>query len=440
MELSGWARYPRARCRVVRPRTEQDVRTALAEGPVIARGMGRAYGDSALGPGATLDMRGFDRMLGFDARSGVLTAEAGVLLSDVIACFLPRGWFPAVTPGTKHVTIGGMIAADVHGKNHHLDGSAGEKVDWLDLMTADGAVLRCSPTENSALFDWTLGGMGLTGIVLRAAVRLRPVETGWMRQRTVRAASLDAAMAVFEAENDATYSVAWIDCLARGAQLGRSLVFLGEHARLDELDAARRAQCFPPARRRRASIPVDMPSWALGGMSLRVFNELHYRRGGTRLADALVHWDDYFFPLDAIGSWNRLYGRRGFVQYQCVLPMATARSGLHALLEAISAAGGGSFLAVLKRFGTGRGGLSFAMEGYTLALDFPVNARTLALFDQLDVITLAHEGRFYLAKDARLTAETFACSDARASAFRAMRRETGSERRFVSIQSKRLAL
>ena len=236
MELSGWGRFPVVDCKMAFPRDEAGLWRALQDGPAIARGNGRAYGDSALNRDCTEEMSGFDRMLAFDAGSGILTVEAGVLLGDIIEAFLPRGWFPSVTPGTKFVSVGGMIAADVHGKNHHKHGSFGSFVEWLDLMDAEGTVRRCSRAENRDLFERTIGGMGLTGIVLRAAIRLTAVESAWIRQETVPAACLDEAIEVFERSADWTYSVAWIDCLARGKALGRSLIMLGEHARRAELD------------------------------------------------------------------------------------------------------------------------------------------------------------------------------------------------------------
>ncbi len=260
MKLAGWGRFPRQDCRVTMPRSEADLRARIAEGALIARGNGRAYGDSALSVKNTVDMRGFNRMLAFDPETGQLTVEAGVLLGDVIAAFLPRGWFPPVTPGTKFVTIGGMIAADVHGKNHHKHGSFGAFVDWIDVMGSDGKVLRCSPEADHELFEWTIGGMGLTGIILRAAFRLQPVETGWIRQTLEPAPKLDAAMTAFETADDSTYSVAWIDCLITGAALGRSLIMLGEHARRDELALDQRATPYETPRKRKLRPCLSRPS------------------------------------------------------------------------------------------------------------------------------------------------------------------------------------
>ncbi|OED47370.1 FAD-linked oxidase [Rhodobacteraceae bacterium (ex Bugula neritina AB1)] len=439
-EISGWGRFPRRFARVAAPHGEAALRAAAGGGGAVARGNGRAYGDSAIGSAATIEMRRFNRILAFDSSSGRLVAEAGVLLSDIIDVFLPRGWFPYVTPGTKFVTLGGAIAADAHGKNHHCEGSFGAFVDWIDVLGADGSVTRASPASNSRLFEWTLGGMGLTGIILRAAIRLRPVESAWISQKTLPAANLDAALAAFETAREATYSAAWIDCLASGDSLGRSLLMLGEHARAADLPPAQRAAPLQAPLRRKRRVLWNAPSALLNRCTVKAFNALYWRQGLRRAGESLVDWDSFFYPLDAVLGWNRIYGRRGFVQFQCVLPTQSARAGLVALLSETSAAGQGSFLAVLKQFGRGRGGLSFPMPGYTLALDFPATVRALALLDRLDAITLEHGGRFYLAKDARMAAASLHRSDPRAARFQAMRRKEGLDTAFASAQSERLLL
>lgn len=422
-------------------RSEADVLARIGHGStVIARGNGRAYGDSALNASTTLDMRGFNRMLAFDAASGQLTGESGLLLADIIAAFLPRGWFPQVTPGTKFVTLGGMLAADVHGKNHHRDGGMRQCVDWIDLACADGVVRRCSPTQHAELFNWTIGGMGLTGVILRAAIQLRPVETGWIRQTVIPAPDLSTAMRVFEEAQDATYSVAWIDCYATGARRGRSVVMLGEHAAVDELPPDKCHNRFALTRRPDITMPIDLPRGLLNSLTVSLFNRAYYWAKRRGPATGWASWDGYFYPLDAILEWNRIYGRKGFAQFQCVLPPETARAGLEALLTAIADARSGSFLAVLKRMGPEGAGFSFPMPGYTLALDFPISRSTLALLDRLDAITLEHGGRFYLAKDARMSAATLAQADRRVDAFRRFRQDMTMTPHLQSAQSERLAL
>lgn len=440
MTLQGWGRFPRLSCHVSAPRGEDELRDRITEGGAIARGNGRAYGDSALSRQNTIHMSFFNRMLAFDDATGQLVVEAGVMLADVIAAFLPRGWFPFVTPGTKFVTIGGMIAADVHGKNHHKDGAFGNFIDWIDIIGPDGAAQRCSPRENADLFGWTVGGMGLTGVIVRAAIRLRRVESGWINQTLIPASDLATAMDIFDQASDATYSVAWIDCLSTGASAGRSLVMLGEHATQAGLPANQRAAPFTIPKKRTLSVPFNAPSFALNSMTVRAFNALYYWRGLKSAGEFLVEWDRFFYPLDAILGWNRIYGRKGFAQFQCVLPVAHAQPGLGAILEATSKAGQGSFLATLKRFGPQARKFSFPMDGYTLALDFPVTKKTLALMTELDRITIDHGGRFYLAKDSRMTAHTLRQSDARTPDFVAMRRESGLQPKFQSAQSERLEL
>lgn len=440
MKLSGWGRFPRLDCRVCAPASVEALAAQVAEGGLIARGAGRAYGDSALSQTNTVEMRRFNRMVSFDGKAGRLVAEAGVLLADIIDAFLPLGWFPAVTPGTRYVTLGGMIAADVHGKNHHKDGSMAACVDWIELMGADGAVKRCSPKRNKALFEWTLGGMGLTGVILRAAIRLRRVETGWIRQETIPAPSLAEAMAVFEARDEASYSVAWIDCLAQGASRGRSLVMLGEHARPSDLGPDRARAPLQISRKRRVAVPFDAPGFALNRHSVQAFNALYWRAGLRNAGGRLVDWESFFYPLDRIGGWNRIYGRKGLAQFQCVLPPDRAQVGIEALLDRIAETGQGAFLAVLKKFGPGRGGLSFPEEGYTLALDFPVNRQSLALIDALEAETVGFGGRFYLAKDSHLRPERLRAADPRIEDFAAMRQADGRHTAFASAQSERLDL
>jgi FAD/FMN-containing dehydrogenase len=440
MILSGWGRYSREACKVHSPRSEEAVRQLVEQGSLIARGKGRGYGDCAQNAGATLDMRAFNRMIGFDPARGQVVAEAGVLLQDVIETFLPRGWFPAVTPGTKFVTLGGMVAADVHGKNHHLDGSFGAFIDWIDVLGADGDVRRCSRSENPELFGWTIGGMGLTGVIIRLAFRLRAVQSGWIKQTTHRASDLGQAFDLFEENSQAPYSVAWIDCLASGRQLGRSAIMLGDHVPADDLPETLRADPFATPPRKALRVPCDAPIGLLNRLTVKAFNALYYRYQSSAAGERLVAWDSYFYPLDALIDWNRIYGRSGFLQFQCVLPLASANAGLSELLEAISRAGQSSFLAVLKRLGChSTGGFSFPLEGYTLALDMPVTRSALELLERLDAIVIAHGGRFYLAKDARMSARTLRESDPRVPAFEEARRTLGV-RAFESSQSRRLAL
>ena len=432
--LSGWGRFPRARCRIAQARDEGEVRSALADASHswIARGLGRSYGDPALNPQGVLDMTRSARFLAFDDASGLLTCEAGVSLADVVATFSPRGWWPPVTPGTQFVTMGGMAACDVHGKNHHVAGAFSSHVAWIDLMTADGAVVRCSRDENAQLFLATLGGMGLTGVILRLAFPLIRIETGFMRQDTIVCASLDETLQAFEDHRHSTYSVAWTDCSASGDALGRSLVYVAEHATREELPPG----LLEPALRQGPRVPLDLP--AINPVSVRAFNAVHYGRGEA--GRAYVGLQPYFYPLDAVRDWFRLYGPNGFVQHQSVLPPEAAREGLRALISRIQASGSGSFLVVLKAMGAASGGpLSFPMAGYTLAIDFSANAKNLSLLIELDAIVADHGGRLYLAKDARSGVGVLK-GYANLDAFRDVREAVDPSHRFRSLQSERLGL
>ena len=442
-ELCGWGRYPRHESDVLTPAGPAALGAAIAgRTGFVARGNGRAYGDAAIGERLTVATGRLDRIRSFDTATGRITAEAGVLLSDLLSVVVPRGFFPPVVPGTKFVTLGGMIASDVHGKNHHRDGGFGDHVESLTLLLPSGDAVSCSREENGVLLSATVGGMGLTGTILDATFRLRPIETGWMRQRTVVAEDLDRAIAALQETSRATYSVAWIDCLARGRSLGRSLIFSAEHATLADVDALRPgAERFPRAKLGRIGMPFDLPAATLNRLSVGAFNELYFRLGSLKAGyPFLVPWDPYFFPLDGIGNWNRIYGRRGFLQYQCVVPTERARTVLGEVLERISRHGSASFLAVLKQLGDSRGLLSFPREGFTLTLDLPVEERVFPLLDALDALVVAAGGRLYLAKDARQSPATFEAGYPGLGRFRAMREEIGAARRVTSRLSVRLGI
>lgn len=435
--VSGWGRFPVVDSELLRPRSFEAVGEAIGTAGAVARGNGRAYGDAAIGASRTVAMTGFDRVRSFDPATGRLRLEAGVLLSDLIDTFGPRGFLPFVVPGTRFVSVGGAIAADVHGKNHHCEGGFGRYVDSILLRTGQGETLEVSREQNSDAFFATIGGMGLTGVILEATMRLRPVETGWIRERVISASDLDAAMRALEASESATYSVAWIDCAARGSDLGRSLIYLGEHARTDEIaDGAVR---FPAGKDPGLAVPVDLPSITLNRYSIRAFNELYYRMGARRAGGShVVSLYPYFFPLDSIGDWNRIYGRRGFLQHQCVLPEHDARDVLAEILDRVSKRGDASFLAVLKKLGQGDGILSFPLPGYTLALDFPLKGDILNFLDEIDRLVIAAGGRLYLAKDARQSRATFEAGYPALQRFKAIRKSLDPAGHIRSKLSQRL--
>ena len=351
IELSGWGRYPRRLTTVLSP---DDVSEAMPPrtGRMIARGQGRSYGDAAmLADGIVMLTEHLARVASMDEQSGVLKAEAGTTLAQVIDEFLPRGWFPAVVPGTKHVSLGGCVAADIHGKNHHRDGAFGAHVKEIEIVLADRSRRRCSPEKDAELFWATIGGMGLTGIITEVTFQLIPVESSYLVVQHHQAKDLDASFEILADKAwDDHYTVAWIDCLAKGSNLGRGVLMRGHHARPSDLPTSLRQRPYTKPRRQR-NLGFDFPSWTLNSVSMKAFNELYYRLQGRRQQPFIADYESFFFPLDRIGNWNRIYGKRGFVQYQCVLPAAESYEGMRALLAALAAAGRSSFLSVLKRFG-----------------------------------------------------------------------------------------
>ncbi|MFE0130521.1 FAD-binding protein [Streptomyces sp. NPDC059037] len=444
VSVSGWGRTAPTTARLIRPRSPEEAAAALRacdERGGIARGLGRAYGDAAQNAGgAVIDMTGMDRVHAIDADAGTVLCDAGVSLHRLMEVLLPLGWFVPVTPGTRYVTVGGAIGADIHGKNHHGSGSFSRHVNAIELLTADGTVR--SFERGTALFDATAGGMGLTGVILAATIQLQPVETSLMTVDTERAADLDDLMARLDAtDHRYRYSVAWIDLLARGKAMGRSVLTRGDHAPLDALPArARRAPLtfrpgqLPPA-------PRFLPEGLLGRKSVGLFNELWYRKAPRCRVGELQKISTFFHPLDGVPHWNRVYGRSGFVQYQFVVGHGKEEA-LRRIVRRISERGCPSFLAVLKRFGEGDPGwLSFPMPGWTLALDIPANLPGLGAFlDELDEEVATSDGRVYLAKDSRLRPEMLAAMYPRLDDFRALRADLDPRGLFRSDLSRRLAL
>jgi len=439
--ISGWGRYPVQTCELERPERYADLSPSAA--PLIARGQGRSYGDAALNEGGrVLLTERINRLLDFDAERGILRAEAGATLAEILAVIVPKGWFLPVTPGTKFVSLGGCVAADVHGKNHHHVGSFGDHVVALELILADGSHVTCSPSEKPELFWATVGGMGLTGIIGEVTLKLAPVQSAYMMVRHHAADNLEQLFQLLEdPDSDDRYTVAWIDCLASGQHLGRGVAMCGHHAALDELPPDfGNALAAKTARSR--TVPFDFPAWVLNPLSIAAFNALYYRREGAKQQPFISSHDAFFYPLDALDNWNRMYGKRGFVQYQCVIPELTAFEGIRELLQELSASGRPSFLAVLKRFGAqGRGLLSFPMAGYTLALDLPIrDAGLFALLEKLDKIVLQHGGRVYLAKDARLSAESFRAMYPRYDEWLKIKHAVDPQNVFSSSLSRRLKI
>jgi FAD/FMN-containing dehydrogenase len=430
--LSGWGR-------VFLPGREvrsEDLER-LTRDAVLLRGLGRSYGDSSLPPSSHPVVAASplaDRMLAFDAETGRLRAEAGLSLAAVNRLFLPRGFYAPVTPGTQQITLGGMVAADVHGKNHHRDGCFGRHVTRLRMRVADGRILECGPDQEEELFQATVGGMGLTGHILEVEFRLTRVPSSWIHLESERIHDIDEFIAALkEAGARWPHTVGWIDCLSRGKRMGRGLLMKGRWAEPAE------APPDAPRPLRRPALPFVLPGWVINRGSVRAFNALYYGTHLPRVKRRLVHPESFFYPLDAVGHWNRLYGPRGFTQYQCVLPEEAGRGAARRFLELLTARGGASMLCVIKDCGAeGTGLLSFPRPGISIALDIPVRDGTEELVAALNERVIAEGGRVYLAKDQFTRAEHFRAMEPRLERFTCVRRKWDPEGRFRSAQSVRL--
>jgi FAD/FMN-containing dehydrogenase len=404
---------------------------------VLSRGLGRSYGDSSLPPAGghrLATTRLADRLLAFDPHSGLLRAEAGLSLYELNRLFLPRGWFTPVSPGTQFVTLGGMVAADVHGKNHHRAGCFGEHVRSLRVRVADGRILECSELVGQDLFLATLGGMGLTGHIFEVEFRMERVASPWIWAESERIPDLDGFLdRLQETAREWPYTVGWIDCLRRGSGMGRGILLKGRWASPAECPADL------PRAKRRVRVPFPLPGWALSRPTVKAFNGLYYWKHFRPVRQGVMSPQAFFYPLDAVTDWNLLYGRRGFTQYQCVLPEATARDSARRFLELLTACGGASFLCVIKDCGPeGRGLLSFPMRGISIALDIPITAGTQALIDSLNELVIREGGRIYLAKDAFTRPEHFRAMEPRLETWNSIRKAWDPAGRLRSAQSVRL--
>ncbi|ASS73893.1 FAD-linked oxidase [Tumebacillus algifaecis] len=442
--IAGWGNYPAEVCNVYRPDRVRDITELIASGAqphYISRGLGRSYGDTALnhGSGVLLHTE-FARFVHFDEQTGILECEAGVSFEEIIEHFLPRGWFLPVTPGTKFVTVGGAIANDVHGKNHHVDGTFSQHVLDFKLLLASGEIVHCSREEQSDLFYATIGGVGLTGVILTARFRLIPVESAYLEVDYLKAKNLDHAFELFAQTNEKyQYSVAWIDCLSKGDNLGRSVLMLGNHAPASKVKTG--GDPLRIKNKPKFNVPFNFPSFVLNRWSIRAFNFAYYNIHQNEKSK-IVDYDSFFYPLDSVHNWNRAYGKKGFVQYQAVFPPETSRQGLTEMLKRLSQSGRSSFLAVLKSSGEQNGGLlSFPFKGYTLALDIPLHDDGLFPFlRELDELVAAHGGRIYLAKDSEASPATFANMYPDLAKFQAVKAAVDPNNVFSSSQARRLGI
>ncbi len=403
--LSGWGRFAKIKTKEFLPKSEKELLQILVNNKsFIARGNARSYGNSAVNKDCTINMTSMNQIIDWDNKTGELIAESGLLISDIIDNFLPHGWFLYVTPGTKFVTLGGAIACDVHGKNHHIEGSFGDYINWIEIIDQNNKVKRCSRSQNAELFNWTIGGMGLTGIILRCSIRLKKVETGWIIQRTVANYSLKETLESFNNNKAATYAVAWIDCLAKDSALGRPILMLGEHANLSELKA--KSIIFPKQKRQRKLLLFNSSSYFLNNLTVSIFNFIFFHINKSKIS-RVVDWDTYFYPLDKIKDWNHFYNKKGFFQFQCILADEVALKGYTEIISLIQKKSSGSFLAVLKNFGQGKETLSFPKKGVTLSIDFKTTKKNILLAHKLTNIVNRYEGKIYLAKDVLMNSRQF---------------------------------
>ncbi len=438
-QIANWGNYPVIESNEEYFAFEEQLRQILSGNETfIPRGNGRCYGDASLAKN-TISTLKFDKILSFDRQSGIFECQSGITLDQVLEVIIPAGWFLPVTPGTQFITVGGAVASDVHGKNHHIDGSFSKHILDMDIILASGETIFCSQEINPDLFEATCGGMGLTGLISRIRFRLKKIETSYIRQKQIRASNLEELINLFSEYRHYTYSVAWIDCLKKGPHFGRGILMLGEHADLAELNEKQKKDPLQVPVKRQINFPFSLPSWVLNAYTVKAFNFLFYAKNFKKVINNKIGYTAFFYPLDAILHWNRGYGKKGFVQYQFVLPLE-AKKGLIEILQRISDKGLGSFLAVLKVFGKQESIISFPKEGYTLALDFPVKTGLLEFLDELDQVVLQYGGRIYMSKDARMKPDIFWHSYPDLKKFKDIIRKYNPEGRIRSVQSDRLLL
>ncbi len=418
-QRESWGRIPKTQQKEIQLEWRQQplptLQKSSAANSFLPHGQGRSYGDSCLNDRHTLLLtERLNRWIHFDRSTGVLRCEAGVTLSEIIRFALPQGFFLPVSPGTQFVSVGGAIANDIHGKNHHSGGNFGHWVRRMELLRSSGQRIECSPNENPEWFSATIGGLGLTGLITWAEIQLKPVQNPWISQEVVRYSSLQDFFRISEqSESDYEYTVSWIDCLARGKNLGRGLFIRGNHA-ASQISPTISARATPLMGRALARVPFDAPSFSLNRFTLKAFNTAYYWKQFAQVQRSITHYRPFFYPLDAVLHWNRIYGKPGFYQYQCVVPYAFDQGdAIREILDRIAAAKTGSFLAVLKTFGNkpSLGMLSFPRPGVTLALDFPnTGGKVLKLMESLDEVVSRVGGALYAAKDARMSPQLFRLS------------------------------
>ncbi len=419
-KIANWGNYPNVESNIHSSEyIDEVIQTVKNSDQITPRGNGRSYGDASLGENI-LSCLELNKILAFDPNNGILQCQSGVLLSDILEFILPHGYFLPVTPGTKFITVGGAIASDVHGKNHHVDGCFSEHTLNFNLIDSEGNIVSCSAQNNKSLFYETVGGMGRTGVIVDATIKLKPIETSFIKYEYQKVKNLDDMMLSFENCLDWTYSVAWLDVLKGGKDMGRGILMKGEHAKLSELKSTNRKRPLLPHSNKAINMPFFLPSFVLNDYTVKLFNFLYYNKQLAQLKNGIVHYDTFFYPLDSILNWNKCYGKNGFTQYQFVLPKKNSLDGLKAFLNKLrSSKNFSSFLVVLKLFGKTNPSAhwSFPMEGYTLALDIKIKEGIQELIKEFDDIVYKFGGRVYLSKDAFSSRKMFNLPDNLAGKF-----------------------
>lgn len=439
-KLAGWGNFPVTASYNFFPSSESEVLKTVKQGNLVPRGLGRSYGDQAINEnGQVAICTHLNHFLGWDEKEGILECEAGVSLEEIINVFGPKGWLPMICPGTKFVTIGGAIANDIHGKAHHVDGSFYNCVISFNIMLASGEVVAASRTEHADLFEANFGGLGLLGVILSAKIRLRKVETTYFKQKSIKVKNLEEMLKALEEYAHFNYSVAWVDPLAKGSKLGSGVLTVGNAAGLDDLPPSLRKEPLKLHKKSKLTVPFFLPGFLLNTVTVKMLNRvIAFVQNSPK---EFIHYEKFFFPLDMINNWNKGYGKRGFIQYQFVIPPGKeGAENVKKIIEMIASSGCTPFLNVFKKMGHGQGILSFPFEGYTLAIDFPVTKNLRAFTKKMDAEVLKAGGRIYLGKDSMLDKETFQAMYPQYDQWLAIKRKYDPQNVFTSDIGRRLGL
>lgn len=439
-KLAGWGNFPVTASYNFYPSTEAEVAKTIKQGNLVPRGLGRSYGDQAINEnGRVAICTHLNHFLGWDEKEGILECEAGVSLEEIINVFGPQGWLPMICPGTKFVTIGGAIANDIHGKAHHVDGSFFNCVISFTIMLANGEVVTASRTEHADLFEASFGGLGLLGVILTVKIRLRKIETTYFKQKSIKVKNLEEMLKALEEYSHFNYSVAWVDPLAKGNKLGSGVLTVGNAAGLNDLPPALRKEPLKLHKKSKLTVPFFLPGFLLNGLTVKMLNRvIAFVQNSPK---EFIHYEKFFFPLDMINNWNKGYGKRGFIQYQFVIPPGQeGADNVRRIIEMIASSGCTPFLNVFKKMGHGQGILSFPFEGYTLAIDFPVTKNLHAFTKKMDAEVLKAGGRIYLGKDSMLDKEMFQSMYPQYNQWLAIKRKYDPENVFTSDIGRRLGL